>query len=93
MLADRVRTFISEELCVPVESVTLEARFAEDLGADSLDVIELAMRFEERFEVMVSDDEAESCFCVADAVRLLEGKGAGRLDSAGCEADAMSAAA
>jgi acyl carrier protein len=90
MLADRVRIFISEELCVPLDSVTQDARFAEDLGADSLDVVELAMRFEERFEVVVSEDEAESCICVADAVRLLEGKGAGRADSGDCEPDAMS---
>ena len=70
---------------MPLASVTPSARFAEDLGADSLDVIELATRFEERFEVVVSDDEAESCHCVADAVRLLEGKGAGRSDSGDCE--------
>ena len=68
------RRLIAEQLCVPVERVTDAASFARDLGADSLDLVELSMSLEERFDVAISDDEAHSCNCVGDALRMLAAK-------------------
>ena len=71
---DRARRLIAEELCVPIERVTDAARFRRDLGADSLDLVELTMRFEESFDIAISEDEAHECRSVGDALKLLAGK-------------------
>ncbi|HUP50500.1 MAG TPA: acyl carrier protein [Thermoanaerobaculia bacterium] len=69
---DRVKSIIVEQLGVDAEEVTAEASFVEDLGADSLDTVELIMAFEEEFGVEISDDEAEKIRKVRDAVDYIE---------------------
>ncbi|MGZ5477689.1 MAG: acyl carrier protein [Thermoanaerobaculia bacterium] len=69
---DRVKSIIVEQLGVDAEEVTSEASFVEDLGADSLDTVELIMAFEEEFGVEISDDEAEKIRKVRDAVDYVE---------------------
>jgi acyl carrier protein len=69
--ADRVREIIADELGVELEKVADEASFVEDLGADSLDTVELVMRFEEEFEVEIPDEDAEKMQTVGDAIRYL----------------------
>jgi acyl carrier protein len=63
---DKVRDIIVEQLGVNPEQVTLEAKFIEDLGADSLDTVELVMAFEEEFGIDVPDEEAEKLQSVGD---------------------------
>ncbi len=70
--ADRVREIIANELGVEMEKVTDEASFVEDLGADSLDTVELVMAFEEEFGVEIPDEEAEQMQTVGDAIRYLQ---------------------
>ncbi len=67
-----VKEIIVEQLGVDEEKVTLEARFREDLEADSLDLVELIMAFEERFEGEISDDDAQQITTVGEAVKYLE---------------------
>ena len=73
-LFDEVRTIIVEQLHVPPEKVSLEAKFIEDLGADSLDTVELIMAFEEKFNLQISEEEAQKLDTVGKAVTYLEGK-------------------
>lgn len=68
------RALIADHLAVDVDVVRDEASFATDLGADSLDVIELAMRFEEALNVSIDDHETESCETVRDALDLIHSK-------------------
>jgi acyl carrier protein len=69
---DRVRAIIVEQLGVDAEEVLPDASFVEDLGADSLDTVELIMAFEEEFGVEISDDEAEKIRKVRDAVDYID---------------------
>lgn len=69
---DRIRDIIVEQLDVSEEAVTPDARFVDDLGADSLDVVELIMRIEEDLEIEIPDEEAEKLHTVADAVAYVE---------------------
>jgi acyl carrier protein len=69
---DKVRDIIVEQLGVNPEQVTMEAKFIEDLGADSLDTVELVMAFEEEFGIDVPDEEAEKLQAVGDVVRYVE---------------------
>jgi acyl carrier protein len=69
---DRVKSIIVEQLGVDAEEVTAEASFVEDLGADSLDTVELIMAFEEEFGVEISDDDAEKIRKVRDAVEYID---------------------
>ena len=69
---DRVKSIIVEQLGVDAEEVKAEASFVEDLGADSLDTVELIMAFEEEFGVEISDDEAEKIKKVKDAVEYID---------------------
>jgi len=69
--ADKVREIIADELNVELETVTDEASFVEDLGADSLDTVELVMRFEEEFEVEIPDQDAENMQTVGNAIEYL----------------------
>ncbi|GAP62731.1 acyl carrier protein [Ardenticatena maritima] len=73
---ERVRAIIVEQLDVDPEKVTMDARFREDLEADSLDLVELIMAFEEEFGGEISDEEAQEIQTVGDAVRYLEQHGA-----------------
>ncbi|MCK5483799.1 MAG: acyl carrier protein [Gemmatimonadetes bacterium] len=72
--ADKVREIIANELGVEMEKVTDEASFVEDLGADSLDTVELVMAFEEEFGVEIPDEDAEQMLTVGDAIRYLQDK-------------------
>ncbi len=72
--AAKVRDIIANELGVEIEKVTDEASFVEDLGADSLDTVELVMAFEEEFGVEIPDEDAEQMLTVGDAIRYLQDK-------------------
>jgi acyl carrier protein len=71
-LFERVKAIIVEQLGVDEEKVTPEARFREDLEADSLDLVELIMAFEEEFGGEISDEEAQGITTVGEAVAYLE---------------------
>jgi acyl carrier protein len=71
----KVKEIIINELGVEPEKVTLEASFVEDLGADSLDTVELVMAFEEEFGIEIPDEDAEQLQKVGDAVKYLQEKG------------------
>jgi acyl carrier protein len=71
-VADRVKSIIVEQLGVDEEEVTLEASFTDDLGADSLDIVELVMAFEEEFGIEIPDEEAEKIGNVREAVNYIE---------------------
>jgi len=71
-VAERVKKIVVEHLNVDAEKVTEGASFIEDLGADSLDTVELVMAFEEEFSIEIPDDAAESIVTVGDAVKFIE---------------------
>ncbi|HKX78031.1 MAG TPA: acyl carrier protein [Novosphingobium sp.] len=70
--ADRVKKIVVEHLGVEAEKVTEDASFIDDLGADSLDIVELVMAFEEEFGVEIPDDAAEKISTVSDAIKYIE---------------------
>jgi acyl carrier protein len=70
----KVKDIIVEQLSVNAEQVTHEAKFIEDLGADSLDIVELVMAFEEEFGIEVPDGDAEKLLTVGDVVKYIEDK-------------------
>ena len=76
-VADRVRAIIAEQLGVKLEEVTDAASFIEDLGADSLDTVELVMALEEEFGIEIPDDDAEKMGSVGDAIKYIDSKTAG----------------
>lgn len=69
---EQVKAIIVDLLGVPEEKVTLEARFREDLEADSLDLVELIMAFEDKFGGEISDEDAQSITTVGEAVKYIE---------------------
>ena len=69
---EKVKSIIVEQLGVDANEVTPEASFVDDLGADSLDTVELVMAFEEEFNVEIPDDAAETIVTVGDAIKFLE---------------------
>src|SRR5882724_2478155 len=71
-VAERVKKIVVEHLNVDAEKVTDNASFIEDLGADSLDTVELVMAFEEEFGIEIPDDAAESIVTVGDAVKFID---------------------
>lgn len=73
-VTSRVDSILVEHLACDAESVTDDASLIDDLGADSLDVIELVMAFEEEFGVQISDDESDGLKLVGDCHRLMEAK-------------------
>ena len=71
-IAERVKKIVVENLGVEVDNVSEAASFIDDLGADSLDTVELVMAFEEEFGIEIPDDAAETILTVADAVKFIE---------------------
>ncbi|MGB0292282.1 MAG: acyl carrier protein [Luteolibacter sp.] len=70
-IEDRVKDIIVDQLGVNADQVNPEAKFVEDLGADSLDTVELVMAFEEEFDVEVPDEEAEKLQSVGDVITYI----------------------
>ena len=72
-VADKVKNIIAEHLGIEdMSKITEEAKFIDDLGADSLDTVELVMAFEEAFDVEIPDEKAEKILTVGDAISHLE---------------------
>ena len=71
-VAEKVKAIIVDKLGVDESEVTNEASFTNDLGADSLDTIELIMEFEKEFDIQIPDDKAEAIATVGDAVSFIE---------------------
>ena len=71
-VGDKIKKIIVDHLGVDATKVTEEASFIDDLGADSLDTVELVMAFEEEFGAEISDSEAEKILTVGDAIRFVE---------------------
>ena len=71
-ISERVKKIVVEHLGVEAEKVTEEASFIDDLGADSLDIVELVMAFEEEFGVEIPDDAAEKISTVKDAITYID---------------------
>jgi acyl carrier protein len=74
-VADRVKEIIVEQLGANPDQVTPEAKFIEDLGADSLDTVELVMAFEEEFGAEIPDEDAEKLQTVGDVIKYIEERG------------------
>ena len=72
-IATKVKDIVVEQLGVEADKVVTGANFIDDLGADSLDTVELVMAFEEEFDVEIPDDAAEKIKTVGDAVSFIEG--------------------
>lgn len=72
---ERVKKIVAEQLSVGEDQVTGEASFVDDLGADSLDTVELVMALEEEFELDIPDEEAEKIVSVQDAINYIESHG------------------
>ena len=68
---DKVKKIVAEKLSVDLEEVVPEASFVDDLGADSLDLVELIMSMEEEFDIDISDEEAEKLLTVKDAINFI----------------------
>ena len=71
-IAEKVKAIIVDKLSVDAEDVKAEASFANDLGADSLDTVELIMEFEKEFGITMPDDQAEKISTVGDAIAYIE---------------------
>jgi acyl carrier protein len=71
-VSEKVKSIIVEQLGVDAEEVTPEASFTEDLGADSLDIVELVMAFEEEFGIEIPDEDAEKISRVQEAISYIE---------------------
>ena len=75
-LEDRVTEIIVEQLGVSKEEVVPEASFIDDLGADSLDIVELVMAMEEEFDIEIPDEDAEKIQTISDAISYMRGRAA-----------------
>ena len=75
-ISQKVKKMVAEHLGVEEAKVTEESNFIDDLGADSLDTVELVMAFEEEFGSEISDSEAEKILTVGDAIKFIESKSA-----------------
>ena len=69
---EKVKEVLTEQLQIPEENISEDASFQEDLGADSLDVVELVMQFEEAFDIQIPDEDAEKIKTVKDAIDYIE---------------------
>ena len=74
MVFDKIKDIIVEQLDVEEDAVTMEASITEDLGADSLNVVDLVMSIEESFDVEIPDEEVENIKTVGDIVKYIENK-------------------
>lgn len=72
MIFEKVREIIANELSVSKDEITLETNLQDDLGADSLDAVELIMTLEEEFDTSISDEDAQNLKTVGDIVRFIE---------------------
>ena len=75
---EKVKSIIVEQLGVSSEEVTDKASFTDDLGGDSLDIVELVLAFEEEFDIEIPDEEAEKIGTVADAIAYIEAAAAAK---------------
>ena len=73
MVFEKVKTILAEQFDVEEETITYETKIAEDLGADSLDVVDLLMSIEDEFEIEVPDEEIENIKTVGELVAYIEG--------------------
>jgi acyl carrier protein len=71
-IIDDVKEVVVEQLNVSPDEVNEESKFVEDLGADSLDVVELVMALEEKFDIEIPDEDAEKIATVSDAIKFIE---------------------
>jgi len=71
-ILDEVKEVVAEQLGKSVDEIQENSKFVEDLGADSLDVVELVMALEEKFDIEIPDEEAQNIATVADAVKFIE---------------------
>jgi acyl carrier protein len=72
-IAERVKEIVVDQLGVNPEQVTEEAKFIDDLGADSLDTVELVMALEEEFDMSIDDEDSEKLRAVSDVIKYIEG--------------------
>lgn len=75
MVFEKVKELIAEELGIEEDTITKESNLSEDLGADSLDAIELIMAVEEAFDIEIADNDAQKMQTVSDIINYLEGLG------------------
>ena len=73
-ISEKVKAIIVDKLSVDESEVTPEASFTNDLGADSLDTVELIMEFEKVFDITIPEDQSESISSVGDAIKFIESK-------------------
>lgn len=72
MVFEKIRDILAEQLEIDEDSITMESNIAEELGADSIDVVDLVMSIEDEFEIEVPDDEVENVKTVGDIVKYVE---------------------
>jgi acyl carrier protein len=77
-IAEKVKSIVAEQLGVKVEEVKEDAKFIDDLGADSLDTVELVMALEEEFGAEIPDEDAEKLTTVGEAISYIEEKSSGK---------------
>ena len=77
-VAEKVKSIIVEQLGVDADEVTMEASFTDDLGADSLDIVELVMAFEEEFGIEIPDEDAEKITRVKEAIEYIDSNAKGK---------------
>ena len=73
-IEEQVKKIVVDHLGIDESKITLDSKFIEDLGADSLDTVELVMAFEENFNIEIPDDAAETILTVQDAINFIENK-------------------
>ena len=73
-MLDKIRTIVADQLGVDEDQVTADASFVDDLGADSLDTVELIMAFEEEFDIEIPDEDAQKIKTVKDVMEYIEAK-------------------
>ena len=73
-IADQVKKIVVDHLGIDESKISLESKFIEDLGADSLDTVELVMAFEENFNIEIPDEASGTIFTVQDAINFIESK-------------------
>lgn len=69
---EKIKSVIVDQLGVDESKITMEASFADDLGADSLDIVDLIMAFEQEFDIVIPDEDAETISTVGDAVNYMK---------------------